>query len=113
MTDVICKLCHEDVFPRATEDGRVVVLDGQPALPADSPADRGRWALTGRLAWEVVPDGEVLVAGDGRMHEAEAIGLQRFHAHARKHAAPSRRPPSQEVTRGTGPRRRTGKGFGR
>lgn len=106
MTDCICKLCHEDVLARADQCGDVFVLDKQPARPAEDPKDRGRYALAGKLAWTVVPDGEVLVAGDGRMHEAEAFGLQRYHLHALKHAPPSKRPPSQEVTRDTGARKR-------
>jgi hypothetical protein len=106
MTDCICKLCLADVQPLADQCGNVFVLDKQPARPAEDPKDRGRYVLTGSLVWTVVADGEVLVEGDGRMHEAEAFGLQRFNLHALRHAPPSKRPPSQEVTRDTGARKR-------
>lgn len=105
MSDCICKLCREDVLPRANECCEVFVLDAEPARPARDAADRGRFALSGQLAWEIVPDGEVLVAGDGRMHEAQATGLQRYNLHALKHAPPSKRPPSQELTRPERPKR--------
>jgi hypothetical protein len=66
----------------------------------------GRFALWGSLVVEVVPDGEVLVEGDGRAHAAQVVGLQRYQSHLARHELPSKRPPSQEVTRNTGARRR-------
>lgn len=102
MIDLVCKSCSSagrecDVLVRAQEDGTLVYLD------RDS-VHGGRFALLGALAVEVVPDGEPLVAGDGRAHEAQVRGLPRYQSHLVRHALPSKRPPSQEVTRGR-PRR--------
>lgn len=109
MIDLVCKSCHSagkpcDVLVRAQEDGTLVYLDAQSV-------HGGRYALLGALVVEVVPDGEVLVPGDGRAHEADVVGLQRFQSHLLQHQSPSKRPASQDVTRNTGSRKRTLRGI--
>lgn len=104
MIDLCCKSCHKagresDVLVRAQEDGTLVYLDAQSV-------HGGRFALLGALAVEVVPDGEVLVTGDGRAHAHQVDGLPRYQSHLLRHAPPSKRPPSQDVTRNTGARKR-------
>jgi hypothetical protein len=107
---LVCRACFEsgrdaDVLVRAKEDGTLVYLDAQSV-------HGGRFALLGALVVEIVPDGEVLVPGDGRAHEAQVSGLQRYQSHLLRHELPSKRPPSQAVTRSTGARKRTARGLG-
>lgn len=102
MIDLVCKACHaagreSDVLVRATENGTLVYLDAQSV-------HGGRFALLGALVVEIVPDGEVLVPGDGRAHAAQVTGLQRYQSHLVRHEMPSKRPPSQELTRPARPK---------
>ncbi len=103
MIDVVCKSCNSagrecDLLVRAQENGTLVYLDAQSV-------HGGRFALLGALVVEIVPDGEVLVPGDGRAHEKQAAGLQRYQSHLLRHSAPSLRPPSQELTKPERPKR--------
>lgn len=104
MIDLVCRSCYDagreaDVLVRAKEDGTLVYLDKQSV-------HGGRFALLGALVVEVVPDGEPLVDGDGKAHEAQVAGLQRYQSHLVRHEAPSKRPPSQNITRPDARRRR-------
>jgi hypothetical protein len=75
MTEIVCKQCQADVDVVMSLRGKVIV--------DKNPNSLGGYALLGRLALIVVPDGEPLVQGDGRVHVSSARRdmLIRFMAH--------------------------------